>query len=109
MVFLSKIIRALKFEYFGIRFGELIDSVIARFRDHQDEGKLVLTPTYLLVGCSLPIWLTGLYAENGNVVLSAETIAAALSGVLSIGIGDTFASIGGSMYGKTAWPGTVLV
>lgn len=92
----------LKFETLGMRIGETINEYVRGFRDHQDEGRLLMTPIYLLAGCSLPIWLTGLPEQQSD--LQPIQFAASLAGVLSIGIGDTFASIGGSYYGRTNWP-----
>jgi len=97
---LFQALRVLKFEYYEIKFGEKINTLVEGFRDHQDEGKLILTPIYLLCGISLPIWLIGLYSEHGKVIMSPESIAACLTGVLSIGIGDSFASIGGKLFGR---------
>jgi len=87
-----------------IPLGQWIDSLVGIFRDHQDEGRLIVTPLYLLAGCSLPIWLIGLKYPSSS--LSNETLAASLAGVLSIGVGDTFASIGGTMFGRIIWRGT---
>lgn len=86
----------------GIKIGNAINNQVRGFRDHQDSGRLLLTPIYLLVGCALPIWLTDI-EENSDFVQVQS--AACLSGVISIGIGDTFASIGGTYYGRTYWRG----
>lgn len=86
----------------GFNFGVIIDFWVSGFRDYQDEGRLLLTPVYLLVGCALPIWLTDV--EDGNILTPVQ-YSAAIAGILSIGIGDTFASIGGSLFGRTRWKG----
>ncbi len=86
----------------GFNFGEIINFWVSGFRDYQDEGRLLLTPIYLLVGCALPIWLTDV--EDGNVLTPVQ-YSAAIAGILSIGVGDTFASIGGSLFGRTRWRG----
>jgi len=61
------------------------------FQDEKDQGALILTNIYLLSGVSLPVWID-LDKTPENLVL--------FSGVLSIGIGDAFASIVGSKFGK---------
>ena len=62
------------------------------FKDDKDQGDLVLTNIYLLAGVSLPLWLSASLMKDNAVTL--------LSGVLSIGIGDAFASIIGSKIGR---------
>jgi dolichol kinase len=94
-------VRFLKLQVFGKPLGEKIDESVGVFRDHQDEGRLIVTPIYLLAGCSVPVWLIGL--GKSNLELDGFEMAAALSGVISVGIGDTFASIGGSNFGRIRW------
>jgi hypothetical protein len=38
-------------------FGSLLQEYLQVFTDERDEGLLILTHIYLLVGCTLPIWL----------------------------------------------------
>ncbi|CAL8109691.1 unnamed protein product [Orchesella dallaii] len=99
---LIEAIRVLELELLGFKIGNTVNESVQIFRDHQDEGKLILTPIYLLVGCALPIWLTGLARESHNNLKTIE-YSACMAGILSIGIGDTFASIGGTLYGRTYW------
>lgn len=67
------------------------------FVDEKDrEGSLILSHIYLLIGLSVPIWIS----TNNTLHVSD------FSGLLTIGIGDTFASIVGSQFGKHKWPGT---
>lgn len=76
-----------------------IDSVFDGFRDEKDSGPLTLTHLYLLIGCALPVWLS-LGSSGSNILF------AACSGVISIGLGDSAASICGSYLGKHKWPGS---
>ena len=62
------------------------------FKDDKDQGDLVLTNIYLLAGVSLPLWI--------SVSPINDNPATLMSGVLSIGIGDAFASIVGSKWGQ---------
>jgi len=51
--------------------------------DQRDSGIVILTHTYLLIGCAIPLWLhCRLYVYHGASVLPA------LCGVLILGIGD---------------------
>lgn len=77
-----------------------LDQAIELFIDEKDAGKVALTPIYLLVGCSLPLWLhpcPWCLLENKNDLLPL------LSGVLSVGVGDTVASVVGSKFGRNLW------
>lgn len=82
---------------FDIRpISRLLDEAFARFTDEKDQGSLILTNIYLLVGIFLPLWITRDLKSANKLVL--------LSGVLSVGIGDSAASIIGSRYGHMKWP-----
>jgi len=70
----------------------ILNSTFQMFKDDKDQGDLVLTNIYLLAGVSLPLWLSASLMKDNPVTL--------LSGVLSIGIGDAFASIIGSKIGR---------
>ena len=76
----------------------IISAAFKTFQDKNDRGDLILTNIYLLVGVSLPLWLTPDLEKADPLLL--------LSGVLSIGIGDSFASIFGSKFGRTIIPQT---
>lgn len=70
------------------------------FADQKDSGGISLTPIYLLIGCSLPLWI-----HPARCALRAAVTIPVLSGLIAVGVGDTAASIIGSLYGKHKWPG----
>jgi len=66
------------------------------FLDAQDSTSLVLTPIYLVMGVFLPVLL--------NVPGSWKAVKPAhFAGVMSIGVGDSFAAIVGSTLGRHQW------
>ena len=73
---------------------DLIHAYTKEYVDSRDSGILIVTHIYLLVGCSLPIWLE----VNSNI------ISENLSGVAILGIGDAIASWIGKFYGNHKWP-----
>ncbi|CAH1780759.1 unnamed protein product [Owenia fusiformis] len=77
-------------------FGDAIHNAFQVFVDEKDGGIVILTHIYLLIGCAVPLWL--------SQKLQSEPPIALFSGIISIGIGDTTASIFGTKFGKTKWP-----
>ncbi len=78
-------------------FASLLTSSLTIFLDEKDKGQLILTPIYLLSGCSLPLWLCH--------DLGQSSAAQLLSGVLAVGVGDSAASVvGSSRLGRTRLP-----
>ena len=76
-------------------YGGYCRRISASITDYRDSGKLVLTPVYLLFGLAVPIWLDLL--RFGRLRLSS------LAGLVSVGIGDSMASIVGKRYGRNYW------
>lgn len=75
--------------------GEFLQQGFAVFVDEKD-SLLSLTPIYLLCGLSFPLWM-----PTNNL-----TLLVLLSGILTVGIGDTAASFVGSRWGSHKWLGT---
>lgn len=79
----------------------ILEMSVKIFIDEQDAGQVALTPLYLLIGCSLPLWI-----HNSPCDLTGSTsfeFLPLIAGVLSVGIGDMFASVVGSKFGKIKW------
>lgn len=71
-------------------YGELLDSKLRSFADFRDErGPIIISYIYLIIGVATPILI------NGSLV-----------GVISLGVGDSLASIVGYRWGRHQWPGT---
>ena len=60
--------------------GKIIKQFMNEFIDEKDNGILILTHIYLLLGCAIPVWVAKNY--NLNPLLY-------FSGLLTIGIGDS--------------------
>ncbi|XP_062409992.1 dolichol kinase [Sardina pilchardus] len=85
--------------------GPHLRRTLTHFLDERDSGPLVLTHIYLLVGVSLPLWLTpGPCVPKGGLPGAGGLLPYA--GVLSVGVGDAVASVFGSSVGEIRWPGT---
>lgn len=76
-------------------YGGYCRRICASITDYRDSGKLVLTPVYLLFGLAAPIWLDLL--RFGKLRLSS------FAGLVSVGVGDSMASIIGKKYGRNYW------
>ncbi|XP_060565278.1 uncharacterized protein LOC132724437 [Ruditapes philippinarum] len=94
VLIITEVIRVLKLP----PFGPILDQYLWVFLDDQDTGDLILTPIYLLIGCSLPLWW--------NYKLQRPPCSLSMyAGLISVGVGDGVASVIGRKYGKHKWPG----
>ena len=84
--------------------------------DERDQGQLILTHMYLLLGCSIPLWIGSMFLfdqhsyyqklqqqEENNAYLTSSLdtgiiYVCLLSGIVSVGVGDAV----GSIVGKTS-------
>ncbi|CAO1382517.1 unnamed protein product [Diamesa hyperborea] len=80
---------------------DILETSVLAFIDEKDAGFVALTPLYLLVGCSLPMWIHNFPSDWTGT--AGFEILPMISGILSIGIGDTLASVVGSKIGKHKW------
>lgn len=80
----------------------LLEQSIKSFVDEKDAGLVALTPIYLLVGCSMPLWIHPCPCDLTDS--AGFEILPLLAGVISVGFGDTAASIVGSKFGRIPWP-----
>jgi dolichol kinase len=109
-------------------FGHQIHSFMRSYLDERDEGIIILTHTYLLTGCAIPIWLhcRDLVAACEALLKDTATLPPshtqttqtllvngdgidfipAMTGVLILGVGDSMASLVGIYLGRIRWPGT---
>ncbi|XP_062007346.1 dolichol kinase EVAN [Rosa rugosa] len=77
--------------------GQFIHKFMSAFTDHRDSDFLIVSHFSLLLGCALPIWMSSGYNDRP---------LSPFSGILSLGIGDTMASVVGHKYGVLRWSKT---
>ncbi|KAG1704192.1 hypothetical protein DVH05_006202 [Phytophthora capsici] len=86
--FLVECVRALSLPPFGHVIAEFMRSFI----DYREAGRVILTHSYLLLGCALPLWLVPTSSRSSLLVMNA--------GVLALGVGDAMGAVVGSTIGK---------
>ncbi len=82
-------------------FANLIHKYMISFVDERDNGCVIVTHIYLLLGFSVPIWMFSFSLDPSPLYYLIP-----YAGVISLGFGDAFASIIGTLYGKIRIPGT---
>ncbi|XP_055351390.1 dolichol kinase-like [Paramacrobiotus metropolitanus] len=81
------------------KISDAISMAIAPFLDSKDQGIVIWSHIFLLLGLSMPLWLDLMaYQFRMHSVVS-------YAGVVTIGIGDSFAAIIGSYFGRIPWKG----
>ncbi|KAK0420503.1 hypothetical protein QR680_014726 [Steinernema hermaphroditum] len=75
---------------------EKLDDWLLVFLDAQDSRERILTPIFLIIGIFLPIFLS---PPGTDHVAHAYHYA----GVITVGIGDSFAALVGSQFGSHHW------
>ncbi|KAJ8470505.1 hypothetical protein OPV22_024848 [Ensete ventricosum] len=77
--------------------GNIVHQFMNAFTDHRDSEVLIVSHFSLLLGCALPKWMSS--GLNDRPL-------APFAGILSLGIGDTMASVVGHKYGVLRWSKT---
>ena len=85
------------------RIYQVLSRYMLSFTDDRDQGTIVMSHFYLLLGCAIPLWLVPRSAVDNSVTSS---ILPASAGILSVGIGDAVAAVIGTFMGRTKWYGT---
>ncbi|XP_072995919.1 dolichol kinase EVAN isoform X1 [Typha latifolia] len=77
--------------------GNIVHQFMNAFTDHRDSEILIVSHFSLLLGCALPKWMSSGFNDRP---------LAPFAGILSLGIGDTMASMVGHKYGVLRWSKT---
>lgn len=77
--------------------GHTVHQFMNAFTDHRDSEILIVSHFSLLLGCALPKWMSSGFNDRP---------LAPFAGILSLGIGDTMASMIGYKYGVLRWSKT---
>ncbi|KAF0925132.1 hypothetical protein E2562_015413 [Oryza meyeriana var. granulata] len=77
--------------------GHIVHQFMNAFTDHRDSEILIVSHFSLLLGCALPKWMSSGFNDRPLTPFA---------GILSLGIGDTMASMIGYKYGVLRWSKT---
>ena len=84
-----------------------IEKYLKEHTDERDDGQVILTHMYLLVGCAIPLWIGSmtLFHYDTKQLNNAPTDTGViylclLSGITSVGIGDAMGSVVGKLCDK---------
>ncbi|KAG0453141.1 hypothetical protein HPP92_025496 [Vanilla planifolia] len=77
--------------------GHMVHQFMNAFTDHRDSEILIVSHFSLLLGCAIPKWMSSTFNDRP---------LAPFAGILSLGIGDTMASMVGHKYGVLRWSKT---
>lgn len=73
--------------------------MLTPFLDKRDKGVIILSPISLLCGLAMPIWMSSLFDSDCG---SCDEFWL-WSGVITVGIGDSFAALIGRRWGRYYW------
>lgn len=79
--------------------GKFLSKQLAQFQDAKDLGTLNLSYIYLITGATIPIAYDYLLHKDSVSIIR-------YLGLISIGVGDTFASVIGQKFGSFKWKGS---
>ncbi|CBN74162.1 similar to Transmembrane protein 15 [Ectocarpus siliculosus] len=83
-----------------------MDGYYGGFLDARDGGCVVVTHLFLLVGCAVPVWLSGLMGSHDGDGQGGILQLFPYAGVVVLGIGDAMGAMVGSSVGRLHWPGS---
>jgi len=72
--------------------GKSLHGFMSAYLDHRDDGPLILTHIYLLLGCAIPVWMCG-SGPTARPLHGGQTTwgvggLAPYAGIISLGVGD---------------------
>ena len=106
----AEVARATRVTAFGVDVGGILDRHARRFLDARDSGGgngIVMSHFSLLLGCAVPLWLTReawrgrADGDAGSGVAPDAFALSPFAGIITLGLGDTVASVVGTMAGRT--------